>query len=376
MTRGHGLVIDVSSVPPKPAGAGRYAIELVSNLGQSAFRFDLVAKVRDVRFWEELSSEKVLLAAPDLRPARILWEQVMLARKLNLLDAGIYHGIHYTIPRDYKGPRISTIHDMTMIEHPEWHERVKVKYFSNAIRYAVDNADAIIVPSNFTKDRLEAYFGRLDKVHVIYHGVDHQRFRPIGDMAEDKWVGESSESIKVVLHIGTIEPRKNLENLVKAFEIVAENYPEIRLWLVGQEGWKSESVFKSIVSSKYSERIRLVGYLPEPELLNLLSHAACVAYPSLAEGFGFPVLEAMASGVPIVTSSGSVMEEVTNGSAWLCDPLDPHSISEKIVKAISGSEDSKSKVAKGIARSEKFNWAESTRRHLEIYSAFGFGLES
>ncbi len=376
---GRGLVIDVSSVPPRPAGAGRYAIELVSNLRKIAEGFDLISKSGDVEFWEHTAAGKVIVRAPNSRPLRILWEQKILARKLNRRGERIYHGIHYTIPRAYHGLRVSTVHDLTMIEHPEWHERVKVNYFSRAIRYAVENADAIVVPSCFTKSRLESRFGALEKVHVVYHGVDHHRFMPReGVMGENpvRGVPGLSGEGRVVLHIGTIEPRKNIENLVKAFEIVAGGEPSIRLVLVGQQGWQSGPVFDLIGRSKYRERIHVIGYLSDADLLATLYAASCVAYPSFAEGFGLPVLEAMAAGIPIVTSAGSVMEEVAGDCAWLCDPRDPISISEQILEAISGSDDSRSKVADGMARSHQFNWLDTARKHLEIYNELGFGLGS
>ena len=374
-----GLVIDVSSVPPRPAGAGRYAIELISNLRRIATGFDLISKSSDVNFWERSAAEKVILKAPDRRPFRILWEQKILARRLNSRGDRIYHGIHYTIPRAYRGLRISTVHDLTMIEHPEWHERLKVNYFSRAIRYAVENADAIVVPSCFTKARLESHFGALRKVHVIYHGVDHRRFMPKEAHAEENPLSEArelSQRGKIVLHIGTIEPRKNIENLVRAFDIVAREDPIVRLVLVGQEGWQSGPVFDLIGRSKYKQRIQVIGYLSDAALLATLQGASCVAYPSFAEGFGLPVLEAMAAGVPVVTSAGSVMEEVAGECAWLCDPRDPISISGQIIKAMSNSEASKSKVTDGILRSQQFNWIDTARKHLEIYNSLGFGLES
>ncbi len=376
---GRGLVIDVSSVPPRPAGAGRYAIELVSNLRKITKGFDLISKSGDVEFWEDIAAESVILRAPNSKPLRVLWEQEILARKLNRRGERIYHGIHYTIPGAYRGFRVSTVHDLTMIEHPEWHERVKVNYFSRAIRYAVENADAIVVPSRFTKSRLESLFGALEKVHVVYHGVDHLRFKPMeGDLGEKPVcpVPGLSHQDRVVLHIGTIEPRKNIENLVKAFEIVAGGDPSVHLVLVGQKGWQSGPVFDLIGRSKHRERIHVIGYLSDTDLLTMLYGSSCVVYPSFAEGFGLPVLEAMAAGIPIVTSAGSVMEEVAGDCAWLCDPRDPISISGQILEAISRSDDSRLRVANGIARSDQFNWLDTARKHLEIYNKLGLGLES
>lgn len=372
-----GLVIDVSSVPPRPAGAGRYAIELVSNLATMARGFELVAKADDALHWRDISSANVALRSPNSAPLRIAWERLVLGRRLNLRGQGVYHGIHYAIPSSYRGTKISTVHDLTMIEHPEWHEQVKVVHFSRAIRIAVEIADAIIVPSEFTKSRLEAQFGRLDKVSVIYHGVDHAKFRP--ESASHKSNGSNErrwlQGARVILHVGTIEPRKNLVNLVKAFDILAGEDHDAILVLAGQKGWKHEEVYKSVNSAKYRDRIHEIGYISECELLELMRQASCIAYPSFAEGFGLPVLEAMAAGVPVVTSAGSVMEEVAGGCAWLCDALDPSDIAEKLNLAISGSHEVESKVAQGVLRSQEFNWSDSARKHLKVYQALGFEYE-
>lgn len=374
-----GLIIDVSSVPPKPAGAGRYAIELVSQLSLVSDEVGLVVKSGDLAFWRKISSRDAVVTAPGNRPLRIAWDRLFLARQLERHRAALYHGIHYTIPHGFRGRRVATIHDMTMIEHPEWHEKIKVAYFSAAIRYAVAHADAIVVPSEFTKTRLKVHFGDLDNVHVIHHGVDREMFRPRAADSVSPDHSATSGSVareRVVLHIGTIEPRKNIENLVRAFDLVAQKDADLRLLLVGQKGWKSEEVYARVRSSRFSDRIGQVGYLSEEELTGTLRNAACVVYPSFAEGFGLPVLEAMAAGVPVVTSAESVMEEVAGGCAWLCNPMDPSEIAARIEEAMSGSEQVISKVTEGIKRSAEFDWGKSAREHLKVYESLGFEVRS
>ena len=222
----------------------------------------------------------------------------------------------------------------------------------------------------------ERHFGRLEKVKVIHHGVDHDRFHPKRGVPDESSEKDGSRNdARMVLHIGTIEPRKNLETLVRAFEILAADDPHVALLLVGQRGWKSDEVYALIKSSRFRSRIHEIGYLSESELLKVMHSASCIAYPSFAEGFGLPVLEAMAAGVPVVTSVGSVMEEVAGGCAWLCNALDPKDISEKLATAISDSPLVRSKVSQGILMSQRFNWVDSAKEHLEVYEALGFGLE-
>ena len=375
----HRLVIDVSSVPPRPAGAGRYAIELVSRLCAISGGINLVTKGRDTAFWRAFGPEDIVLASPNSRPLRIFWEQALLSRRLGGKGVNIYHGLHYVVPKGYRGATVSTIHDLTMIEHPEWHERSKVAYFARAIRFAVESADAIIVPSVFTRSRLEALFGHLEKIWVIHHGVDHARFNHGGEIeqeADPAYTSRRGEDVKVILHIGTIEPRKNIGNLIKGFDIFAKGNSDARLVLVGQRGWNYGEVFRTLSSLKHRERISEIGYIAEDDLIGLMRKASCVAYPSFAEGFGLPVLEAMAVGVPVVTSAGTVMEEVAGDCAWLCDALDPIDIADKLEQATSGSVTVSSKVARGAQRAKEFDWAKSATRHLEVYRALGFGSES
>lgn len=374
--RGESLIIDVSSVPAKPAGAGRYAMALVSTLSQISPGFKLAAKRTDSGFWKGLSGSDVIISAPDRRPLRVIWEQTRLAGQLNLSRIGIYHGIHYTIPRNFTGKTAVTLHDMTMIEHPEWHQSVKVKYFSRAISFAITRADVVIVPSWFTKSKLEQHFGKMDKVVPIHHGVDHTRFFPSdkgqSNIPGNRLVAELPN--RFLLHIGTIEPRKNIGNLIEAFDEVAMRDKEIALVLVGQKGWKSDGIYSRIAASPFKSRIRIFGYLGEDDLQAVLAAASCVVYPSFAEGFGLPVLEAMAAGIPIVTSKDSVMEEIALGAGWYCDPLDPSEIAGRIECAIGGSDEALSKVTLGIARSREFTWEKSALEHLEVYRSLGYEL--
>lgn len=365
------LLIDVASVPPRPAGAGRYAIELVSNLSQLCSGWTLSAARRDAPFWEEISGAKVAVGAPGRREGRILWENVRLGYALGAGGVEIYHGIHYTIPPGFGGRRIATVHDMTMIEHPEWHERIKVIYFSRAIRYAARHADVIIVPSEYTRRRLLEHFPYAGPVEVIHHGVSRKFFAGSDSGADSS----AAARVRYVLHTGTIEPRKNLFNLVRAFEVLAEEDKDVRLVLVGQKGWKSDPICALIRGSRHSARIDVIGYLPEKEMVETLRRASCVAYPSFAEGFGLPVLEAMAVGVPVVTSRDSVMEEIAGRCAWLCDPNDFHDIAAKISASMSGSAESGLMVEVGIQRARSFDWAATAEKHLDVYRSVGFKSE-
>lgn len=371
------LVIDVSSVPPKPAGAGRYAIELVSNLNRFTRNFSLAAKHSDKSFWQDTSEVDVAVTSPDFRPMRIIWDRFQLANQLRSVKAEIYHGIHYTAPRSFDGKKVVTIHDLTMIEHPEWHEKIKVEYFGKAIKNAVRYADKIIVPSEFTRHKLEEHFGDIDNLAVIYHGVDHKRFvlRNYDPFVEPQTHGAGHEPReRYILHVGTIEPRKNIENLVAAFEEIAISDDGLQLVLVGQKGWKSEGVYQKIHSSRFGDRIHIYGYLAESELIRMLSQASCVAYPSFAEGFGLPVLEAMAIGIPVVTSAGSVMEEISGGFGWYCDPFSPSDIASKIYEAISCSQEAVSKIGAATSRAKEFDWLRCAEQHLEVYISLGFEL--
>lgn len=356
------ISIDVSSIPPRPAGAGRYGIELLRGLAgvtRPGLEVATVTSGSNAAFFDGVAPLGSIAVSPSNRVLRLLWEQTVLPGRLASRGVDLHHGLHYTLPHRFHGARVSTIHDMTFLDHPEWHERTKVELFRRSIAYACRHADAIVVPSHSTAAALRRHFVPTGRVEVIHHGFTP---RLLCDDIPRRDVREGA-----ILFVGTIEPRKGVEVLVEAFERLNSGGASYELDIVGQVGWKAEGILGRISSSSYAGRIRVHGYVGDTELGELFNRASVFVYPSLEEGFGLPVLEAMALGVPVVTTSGSSMAEIADGSALLAAPGDSAGIVAAVEAVRHGGAAIERMVLDGVERASTFTWERSALEHLRLY---------
>ena len=368
MTKPLHISLDVTAVPARPAGAGRYIFELARGLGGNAeLQTTLFARGDDAFRWEGLALD-VEAVAPRSRPQRLLWEQVRLPAALKKHGIAVHHAPHYTMPERTKTPVVVTIHDMTFFDAPQWHEKSKVLVFQHAIKAAVKRATGLIAVSQDTADRVRARFGDLD-VAVIPHGIDHVRFTVEEQPGERVELTKAGIPQEYIAFVGTIEPRKNLPNLIRAFDRLAVEHPSLHLVIAGQRGWALDEFDRTLAASPNKHRILLPGYLSEPLIPALLRNARAVAYPSLAEGFGLPALEALACGAPLVAGSGSALDEVTNGGAILVDQQDIDALTAGLEQAIS--EDREAARTRGPAAARPFRWESAVQKHIEVYRKAG-----
>jgi glycosyltransferase involved in cell wall biosynthesis len=263
--------------------------------------------------------------------------------------------------------KVVTIHDMTFISHPEWHERSKVVFFRYWIETACRHADVLVCVSNATADRLLDFRHPRGRVVVAPHGVDLKIFSP---QAPDAAATRVFEQLGVVepylLFLGTVEPRKNVPGLIRAFDALSEKYRDLSLVIGGIPGWGESQVEDATRHTRHPERIRRLGYVPEPAMPVLLRRAAVVAYPSFEEGFGLPVLEALASGAPTVTTRGTAMEEASAGAARLVTPGDTSELAQAIDDLLTaGISESQREIGRAVAA--RHTWAASADKHIEAY---------
>lgn len=362
--------LDASAVPAQPAGAGRYTLDIAAALSaRDDVELTLVARKHDAERWTEWGT--VVASAPGRRPLRIAWEQTRLPVLLRHLDLDIHHSPHYTMPERARLPKIVTIHDLTFFDHPEWHERKKVPFFRRAIRVAAQHADAVICDSRATAARLDAVVPAMGVVHVIPLGVDLERFTAHGDNEATDEATLASLGIRppYVAFVGTLEPRKDVPTLVRAFDRVAAAHRDLTLVIAGGEGWGTAAVDTAVAGARHRDRIIRTGYIDDNLIAPLFRRAAAVAYPSLEEGFGLPALEAMACGAPLVTTRGSAMEEVALGGALLVPPGDADALSGALDMLVRGDAALATRRAHGLEVAARHTWALSAAWHVEAYRA-------
>ena len=363
--------LDATAVPDRPGGAGHYILELARALARAgAVELSVVCRRGDAARWRpqpDAPAVTVVEAGPAARPVRLAWEQVGLPRVLAGLGVHVHHAPHYTMPHLARLPTVVTVHDLSFFSHPEWHEPTKARFFRAAIRAAAARADAVVAVSAATAARLADRVRTRAQVHVIPHGVDHARFRP-GDGEQDAAArARIGARQPYVAFLGTLEPRKDVPSLVHAFDRVAEKHPDLTLVVAGARGWGTEAVEAAVRATRHPDRVRLTGYVDHADAPALLRGAAAVAYPSLEEGFGLPALEALACGAPLVTTTGSAMEEVAAGAALMVAPGDVAGLAQALDALVVGGPTVDERRRLGLEVAARYSWDASAAAHAEVY---------
>jgi len=364
------VLLDVSAVPDRPVGAGHYTVALASGLAaRTDVELHLLARRNDHARWSRIApAATVHGVAPARRPDRLAWEQARGPALAKRLRADVWHGPHYTMPVRAGIPTVVTIHDLTFFDHPEWHERSKVVFFRRMIRAAARRATVLVCVSEYTADRLRAVVDPRGDVVVAYHGVDHDRFVAKGDDDADlATLGAHGIQPPYIAFMSTIEPRKNVPTLVRAFARVAESRPELRLVLAGSDGWGARAARDAIAASGVATRIIRPGYLADADVPALFRQAAVVAYPSFEEGFGLPALEGLACGAPVVTTLGSALAEVAGDAALLVAPDDDAALARALTSALDDPGVAARLRAAGPVRAADFTWARCVEQHVDAY---------
>ncbi len=367
------VLLDATSIPADSGGVGRYLRELVPAL---SVRDDVVLHVacqeRDLE-WLRADAPAAILHRVSPRTTsvgvRLLWEQLVLPRLARRLGVDVIHSPHYTMPLLSRRRRVVTLHDATFFSHPELHGRLKGPFFRTWIRLAARRADRCLAPSQATADEVARWVtGRLAPIVVSFHGVDTVRYSPDArrdevEMRERLAIGDGG----YCAFVGTIEPRKNVGPLLDAIARVGERRPDLapRLLLAGGRGW-DDAVLARLEAAGPTSPYRWLGYVDERLLPAFVASSTLVAYPSVGEGFGLPILEALASGVPVVTTDRLAAPEVGGDVAVYCEP-DAASL-EATLEALLGDGDRRAELGRrGRERALGFTWQRTAAEHAVAY---------
>ncbi|CAA9580294.1 MAG: hypothetical protein AVDCRST_MAG87-3271 [uncultured Thermomicrobiales bacterium] len=261
---------------------------------------------------------------------------------------------------------VVTIHDLGYLHFPDHHPPGQRRMLDVSTRWSANVAAAIIVPSEVTRDDLiDRYHTAPDKIRVIHHGVD-DRFRDVPGHERGRVRGLYGLDRPYLLAVGTIHPRKNLSMLARAAKRLAATDYDLDLVIVGREGWMAGQVYQSIEEAGLGDRAKILDYVPADDLPALYAETACFVQPSLFEGFGMPVVEAMAAGAPVVCSSTSALPEIAADGAAFFDPKQEGQLSAAIERILSDDEYRRGLVKRGLARSRQFGWSRCVAETLSL----------
>jgi glycosyltransferase involved in cell wall biosynthesis len=367
------VLVDATAVPPDRGGVGRYVDELLPALARAGTDLVVACQARDADRYRALLPDVPVHAAPAAvarRPVRLLWEQAVLPRLARRVGADVMHCPHYTMPLVPPVPVVVTLHDATFFTHPEVHSTVKRRFFRAWTRLSLRRARRCIVPSRATRDELVRVAGaRPDRVLVAHLGVDTETFHVPGDEERSTVrAGLGLGDRPYIAFLGTLEPRKNVPALVRGWAAACRDRPDPpALVLAGGRGW-DEAVDPAVDAVPDHLQVLRPGYLPLEQLAGFLGEAEVVAYPSLGEGFGLPVLEAMACGAPVLTTRLLSLPEVAGDAAAYTGTT-----SEEIAAELTRLLDDDVRRAElrraAPRRAAGFTWDNCARVHGNAYSA-------
>lgn len=367
-----GIDIRYLSIFTNKAGIYQYVYNLVSNLPlvDSHNEYTLLSTLRGFRGDRKIASQ-FLRRFPG-RVSDLLLERLSIPIEFFMGMMDVFHGPCYFIPRCLRCKSIVTIHDIMTLRSPEFLKPETVNYYNKKIQASARRADAIIAVSNFTKEEIVDVLNIPDeRVRVIYNGVSPV-FHPVKERIKIEDV-KAKYGIKgnYLLFVGNIEPKKNIVTLIHAcialWNSTIYKYP---LLIVGSKTchlWHFEAVWKVVQQFHAEKDIIFADVVTNEDLPLLYSGAELFIFPSLFEGFGIPVIEAMACGTPVVASNRTSIPEIAGGAALLVDPLNVNEITEAMHRVLSNSQLREHLVEKGLEWVKNFSWEQTARETLKLY---------
>jgi glycosyltransferase involved in cell wall biosynthesis len=365
------VLIDATAVPADRGGVGRYVDSLVAALDLAGTPLSVVCQPRDAVLYDGLAPHSRIVPATDAvatRTARLTWEQTTLPWLARRLAVDVLHSPHYTAPLAIPAASVVTLHDATFFTDAVLHSSVKARFFRSWTKASLRRAEVCVVPSHATAAELVRVAAADPRtLHVAPHGVDTELLHPPSEQETHRvrdglGLGDGD----YVAFLGALEPRKNVPALIRGFAQACRgraNPPA--LVLAGQPGWDSQ-VERALDAAPRRLRVLRAGYLPFEWLAGFLGGSLLVAYPSLGEGFGLPVLEAMATGACVLTTRRLSLPEVGGDAVAYCG-VGTGDIAASLVELFDDPARRAGLASAAQLRSKEFTWAGSADRHREAY---------
>jgi glycosyltransferase involved in cell wall biosynthesis len=368
--------IDISQIAYKGTGVANYTSELVRNIlkvdvNNQYILFGLSFRKNSILndFTKKISSQfnnvKIKIFPIPISFANKIWNNYHIFNIERLIgEIDIFHSSDWIQPPS-KSKKVTTIHDLVIYKFPELSHPYIVQTQKKRLNWVIRECDAVITDSVSSKDDLINILKfKSEKVDVIYPGISNQ-FMIATKEEKDNLKKKYSLNHDYMLAVGTIEPRKNLKTVISAFEkyrkhsLIEGGKKKIDLVIVGNKGWDK--------SLEYAENVRFLGFVPDCDLRPLYSAATIFLYPSFYEGFGLPIIEAMACGCPVITSDKGSLAEVAKDAAILIDPMSPDDISHKMIKLTVDKNLRIEMIRKGLLNADRFTWENTAKKVIGIY---------
>lgn len=326
---------------------------------QFIFIFD---RPYDPRFIYEKNVTPVVIGPPARHP--VLWKwwydvKIPLVLKKYKADVFISADGHCSLTTSV--PQCLVIHDLAFLHHPAFIKKSHLIFYKRYTPRFLKKAHSIATVSKYTKADIHQRY-RIDneKISVVYNAAK-PGFKPLSEDLKTIVKLKYTDGKEFFLYSGAIHPRKNLLNLLKGFSLFKKRLKSnFKLVIAGRLAWKYESFLKDLETYKYRQDVILTGYLPEVELVSLTASAYAMVYPSLLEGFGVPVIESMQSGVPVITSAGSAMEEIAGDAALYADVTIPLDIGEKMMHLYKDENQREQLIQKGLQKAAQYSWQKTS----------------
>ncbi|MHB0856228.1 MAG: glycosyltransferase family 4 protein [Anaerolineae bacterium] len=367
------VCLDLSPAVHLRGGIGRYAHELASALPAAAGELDLCAFYNDARHacdlgflsgWERIASAQGNKA---WRLAVLLAHLARRPQDGRFSGVDLFHATDNVLPWLARTRSVFTLHDLAFRLYPETHSGPNRAFLELMMPRFLRRADAVIADSEATRQDATSLYGVApERISVVYPGV-HPRFRPVERAEVDALRQRYGLPARYLLFVGTLEPRKNLPALLKAYRALLQDGVRVGLVLVGKLGWRTEAYQASLRALAPEDLVVTPGYVPDDELPALYTGAELLAFPSLYEGFGFPVLEAMACGTPVVCANVSSLPEVVGDAAIQVDPHDIAALSAALRRVLEDVTLREALAQRGIERAATFTWERTVRETLAVY---------
>ena len=374
--------IDCSLVPGQRVGIGQYAYQLVRALGQidqhnvyrlyPVFYYTFHPQYRQAELPRHPNMQVAYEWVPPavlrvLRHSRAPW----FTREWLLGQVDVVHSTSYSAPR-FRSRRkrlVATIHDLSFLTHPECHTPENIAHALRGTQDAAAWADALIAVSEYTRCELIERMGVApDRVVVIHEAPNPDCVRVHDHDILDRVRQTYDLPSAFILFLGSLEPRKNVLRLVTAYSRLSPGVrSDVHLVIAGGAGWKNTDIRPMVEQLGLSKYVHFIGYVPDDDLPALYSLASVFAYPSLSEGFGLPVLEAMQCGTPVLTSNVSALPEVAGDAAILVSPLDCEAIADGLSRLLEQSALRHELRERGLQHLKQFSWEQCARKTLAVY---------